>query len=108
DAGGGGGKAPDGPVPPLPTANGPCPAFKNGETETFTADGQSRQAKIWIDEAAAAKADGPLVLYWYGTAGSPDQVEKAVVSTNPGLGPDGIARITAAGGIVVAPVHVPM
>jgi predicted esterase len=98
---------PAGPVPPLPAVTGTCPTFDNG-TLTFTPGGQTRQAKVWIDTAAAAKHHGPLVLYWYGTGGSPDQVVQAVVSASPGIGADNVARITAAGGIVVAPVHVPV
>jgi predicted esterase len=104
DAGGStGGAAPTGPEPPLPTATGPCPTFDNGML-TFNPGGQPRQAKIWIDTAAAATKHGPLVLYWYGTAGSPDQVVQAVASASPGIGTDNVARITAMGGIVVAPV----
>jgi poly(3-hydroxybutyrate) depolymerase len=39
------------------------------------------------------------VFYWYGTYGQPSQATS-------GLGLDGINRITAAGGIVVAPTHI--
>lgn len=104
DGGGGETSVPDGPAPPLPSPSGTCPAFVNGMA-TFTVNGEERQAKIWIDEDASAAKDGPLILYWYGTAGSPDQVEKNVVSGTGALLPEGVARITGAGGIVVAPVH---
>jgi predicted esterase len=55
--------------------------------------------RLWVDAAAATTQDGPIVLYWYGTGGNPEQAVQ-------GLGVAGIQRITAAGGVVAAPVHV--
>jgi poly(3-hydroxybutyrate) depolymerase len=55
----------------------------------------SRNVRIWMDEAAAVAKDGPVVFYWYGTGGQPDQAKNGI----------DIATITAAGGLVVAPVH---
>ena len=66
---------------------------------TFQPGGLTRQARVWISPEAE-RADGPLVFYWYGTNGSPAEAER-------GLGAEAIAEITAAGGLVVAPVHDP-
>ncbi|MEM9462565.1 MAG: hypothetical protein AAGF11_50925 [Myxococcota bacterium] len=87
---------PDTPPPPLPTPTAECPEFVDGMV-TFTVDGVSRQARVWIDPTASAAMDGPVVLYWYGTGGQPTQAQNA-------LG-DGLSTITARGGLVVAPVH---
>jgi poly(3-hydroxybutyrate) depolymerase len=65
----------------------------------FTVDGTQRSTSIHIDVGAAASLDGPVVFYWYGTGGQPSQATS-------GLGTEGIARITSAGGIVVAPTHI--
>jgi poly(3-hydroxybutyrate) depolymerase len=67
---------------------------------TFTAGGVQRRAQVWIDPNAARNLDGPLVFYFYGTSGSPSQAVQALGTTQ-------INRIKAAGGLVVAPVHVP-
>lgn len=88
---------PTGPVPQLPSPTAACPELSDGMV-TFTVDGVSREARVWIDPAAAAAMDGPVVLYWYGTGGQPDQAGGA-------LG-DGVSTITSQGGVVVAPVHV--
>lgn len=85
------------PPPPLPAPTAECPAFVDGMV-TFTVDGISRQARVWIDPTASAAMDGSVVLYWYGTGGQPGQAENA-------LG-DGLSTITARGGLVVAPIHV--
>lgn len=103
--GAGGSSTPVGPEPTLPAATGTCPTFDNGMV-TFTPGGKTRQAKVWIDKAAASTKHGPVILYWYGTGGSPDQVLQNVVSVSPGIGQENVDRITAEGGIVVAPVHV--
>ena len=66
---------------------------------TVRPGGVARQARVWMSEAART-LDGPLVFYWYGTGGSPAQAEQA-------LGAATIAAITAAGGLLVAPVHDP-
>ena len=82
----------------LPRPTGPCPELAAGMV-SLRAGGITRQARVWIGPAAAQK-DGPLVFYWYGTNGNPAQAEQA-------LGADTIAAITAAGGLVIAPVHDP-
>jgi predicted esterase len=82
----------------LPTAKGPCPELTDGMI-TVQPGGVSRQVRIWISDAART-LDGPLVFYWHGTGGAPAEAQT-------GLGAAGIARITALGGIVAAPVHDP-
>src|SRR5262245_26827415 len=74
DGGNGGSGSPsDAPTPTLPTATGTCPEFTEGDL-TFTPQGTDpRTARIWVDPAAAASADGPILFYWYGTGGQPDQ-----------------------------------
>ncbi|MCA9708357.1 MAG: hypothetical protein KDK70_21080 [Myxococcales bacterium] len=89
--------SPPGPAPSLPTPSADCPALVDGMV-TFTVDGTARDARVWLDPAASAAMDGPLVFYWYGTGGEPSQA-------NAALG-DGLATITGRGGLVVAPVHV--
>jgi hypothetical protein len=99
---GGGKKTEDagerGPAPTLPPAPPDCPEFHEGMT-TLMSSGAARQFQIYIDDAAAAAMNGPIVFYWYGTGGVPAQAVQ-------GLTADGIARIKAAGGVVIAPVHV--
>jgi poly(3-hydroxybutyrate) depolymerase len=90
--------APSGCEPPLPTPTSQCPNFVNG-TVTIRAGGQNRSVRIFMDPAAAASKDGPLVFYFYGTGGNPEQARSS-------LGDANIARITAAGGMVVAPTHI--
>jgi poly(3-hydroxybutyrate) depolymerase len=82
----------------IPRPSGICPQLAPGMI-TVQAGGVARQARLWISEHAAT-LDGPLVLYWYGTNSTPAEAEQA-------LGRDTIAAITAAGGLVVAPVHDP-
>jgi hypothetical protein len=81
---------PGGPAPTLPTPKGTCPKFADGMM-SFGA----RSVRVWMDAAAAASKDGPVVFYWYGTYGQPTQAEQGI----------DIKMITSAGGIVVAPVH---
>jgi predicted esterase len=85
------------PAPTLPAATGTCPAFVEGRAE-FTVNGAPRTVQLYVDPTAAAAADGPVVLYWYGTLGTPEQAVQA-------LGEAGIAQIKSQGGVVVAPVH---
>jgi hypothetical protein len=97
--GGTGGTGGSGGGPTLPDPTGTCPAFNEG-TINFSPSGQGqRSARLWINASAAAANDGPLVIYWYATGGSPTQAITA-------LGQAGINRITAAGGMVIAPSHV--
>jgi predicted esterase len=56
----------------------------------------ARDVRIYMDVTAAGSKDGPVVFYWYGTGGQPTQAQQAV----------DIKMITAAGGIVAAPVHI--
>lgn len=83
----------------LPEVTGTCPSFKNG-TRTFSPAKLKapRQVRVWVDPTAKDKK-GPLVFYWHGTTSSP---EEALT----GLGP-AIAKITAMGGVVAAPIHNP-
>ena len=58
-----------------------------------------RDVVLYVDESAAAVKDGPLVFFWHGAGGSPDEADF-------GLG-KAIDAIIAAGGIVAAPFHDP-
>jgi poly(3-hydroxybutyrate) depolymerase len=82
----------------IPQATGPCPVLAQG-TVTVRPGGLARDVQLWMSDAAKTH-DGPLVFYWHGTNGAPDQ---AVA----GLGAGTIAAIVAAGGIVAAPYHDP-
>ncbi len=85
--------------PTLPTAAGVCPDMTESGMVSVTPDGiATRQARIWVGEQAAA-SDGPLVFFWHGAGGSPNEASYA-------LG-DAVAEITGAGGIVIAPAHDP-
>ena len=67
---------------------------------TFSPSGTAqRSVRIWINSTAAASMDGPIVLFWYPTGGSPNSATSA-------LGTAGINRIINAGGIVAAPTHI--
>jgi predicted esterase len=97
-AGGEGGAGGDTAGPTLPTTTTTCPEFHEGMATIMSA-GLTRSFQIYIDDAAAAAKDGPFVMYWYGTGGTPPQAVQ-------GLSAEGLARIKEAGGVVVAPVHV--
>ncbi len=85
--------------PALPSASGTCPSFLTSGTLSFAPAGIiARQARVWVGPEAA-DADGPLVFYWHGAGGSPDEASYV-------LG-DALSAITEAGGVVVAPVHDP-
>gem|GEM_PF-951256 len=85
--------------PALPTASGACPSFDAPATLSFSPAGiGTRQARIWVGPEAAGM-DGPLVFYWHGAGGSPDQAPYVLA--------DALTAITEAGGVVVAPVHDP-
>ncbi len=90
-----------GKVPPnLPQPTGICPDFTEGViTVSPAGNSEPRNVKIWISDAANT-LDGPIVFYWHGTGGSPDEALT-------GLGSDTIDAIKAAGGIVAAPYHDP-
>jgi predicted esterase len=82
----------------VPKATGACPGFTQGKN-TFTADGISRDALVWIDPAKAAELDGPLVFFWHGAGGNPSEASYALGSA--------LGEITSMGGVVVAPYHDP-
>lgn len=90
------------PPPELPAPTMPCPAIVDGTITVQPAGVDApRDVQIWLDPDAAARADGPVVFYWHGTGGSP---QEAVY----GLGELGVQEIMDAGGIVVAATHDPM
>jgi predicted esterase len=92
-----GGLAEGGEIPP---ATAECPEIVDGVVD-FEPDGVgSRAVRIWVDPDVAAEKDGPLVFFWYGTGGEPDQALS-------GLGDLGIQEILDMGGIVAAPTHDP-
>ncbi len=82
----------------LPSNTRKCPTITKGKT-TFSPDGNARDVELYVDDAAAKSKDGPLVFFWHGAGGSPDEAEYA-------LG-DALGAIVASGGIVAAPYHDP-
>lgn len=94
--------APTGPRSPdakfLPAITGTCPAITQGKA-TFSPDGIARDVELHVDDTAAKNQDGPLVFFWHGAGGSPDEAEYAFGET--------IKTILAAGGIIAAPYHDP-
>lgn len=83
----------------LPTNTGPCPAIAHGKATFSPAGMPARDVELYVDEAAAAGKDGPLVFFWHGAGGSPDEADYALDRA--------IADILAAGGVVAAPYHDP-
>ena len=83
----------------LPQPTGTCPDFIEGVITVSPAGIQPRNVKIWVSDAANT-LDGPLVFYWHGTGGSPDEALT-------GLGIDTIDAIKQQGGVVAAPYHDP-
>jgi predicted esterase len=80
---------PSGPGPTtLPSAKEPCPTLADGDAMLL-----GKRVRIWIDGAAAAASDGPLVFYWHGTGSNPS-FEAPI-----GLGP-AMTDVVAQGGIV--------
>lgn len=82
----------------IPKASGACPEIAKGKA-TFTADGITRDVLLWVDPAKAQAMDGPLVFFWHGTGGDPDEAPYALGSA--------IDAITGMGGVVAAPYHDP-
>lgn len=81
-------------LPNLPAVTGECPAFVNGAA-TFSPSGMpSRQAQIYMSDAAKT-LHGPLILYWHATGSVPAEAKYSLDTT--------LDAIVAAGGIVVAP-----
>jgi predicted esterase len=98
DAGGGTSGPPSPDAMFLPTPTGPCPALTEG-TITVSPGGDARDVRLWISDAAAT-ADGPIVFFWHGAGGSPNDAVYV-------LGQAAIDEIMALGGMVVAPEHDP-
>lgn len=91
---------PVGPELPVPTAD--CPDIIDGDVSFHPAGLDSpRDVRIWVDLDTAQQADGPVVFYWHGTGGSPQEALT-------GIGELGIQEILDLGGIVIAPTHDPM
>jgi predicted esterase len=85
--------------PLIPAVTGPCGDFTTSGTVTLAGpSGTTRTAQIWVSSAAAT-LDGPLVFFWHGVGGSPDEAPAV-------LGP-ALDEILAAGGIVVGLTHDP-
>jgi predicted esterase len=83
----------------LPKPSGACPDFAAPSTITVTPDGKARNVRLWIGDEAKTK-DGPIVFFWHGAGGSPDDATYALSQAV-------IDEIVASGGIVAAPVHDP-
>lgn len=85
----------------LPTPSKPCPELEDGVVDIHPDGvGSPRAVRIWVDPEVAAVKDGPVVFYWHGTGGEP---EEALA----GVGDLGIQEILDMGGLVVAPTHDP-
>jgi len=96
-SGAGAAGAGSGKTPTLPAAPASCPEFHTGMT-TINSSGVDRSIQIYIDDAAASAKDGPIVFYFYGTAGSPPESLRALTDA-------GVKQLTDAGGVLIAPVH---
>src|SRR5262249_18045972 len=81
----------------VPAATGPCPELTTGKL-SFAPDGKPRDVMIWVSEKAKT-LDGPLVFFWHGNGGDPNEAPAA-------LG-DALQAITDMGGVVAAPYHDP-
>lgn len=82
----------------IPAPTGACPDFAEG-TVTVSPGGSARDVRIWMSETATTM-DGPLVFFWHGVGGDPEDALYA-------LGSQVIEEIKAMGGVVAAPVHDP-
>ncbi len=83
----------------IPTNTGTCPTIARGKA-TFSPQGiLARDVELYLDETAAASKDGPLVFFWHGAGGSPDEADYALGSA--------IDAIVAEGGVVAAAHHNP-
>lgn len=91
------------PQPVIPAVTGNCPDFFSqinantipSDLEFAAAGIDPRTVRIWMDESIAS-LDGPLVFYWHGTGGDPNEAIAA-------LSQEGIDAIVKEGGMVVAP-----
>lgn len=80
----------------IPAATGTCPTIAAGKV-TFAPSGMMpRDVELYVSSAADAM-DGPLVFYWHGAGGSPDEAELVLASA--------VDEILAAGGMVAAAYH---
>ncbi len=82
----------------LPRATAVCPDFHEG-MNIFSQNGVTRAVQLYLDPITVKELDGPLIFYWYGTAGQPSQALD-------GLGIEGVNKIKALGGIVAAATHI--
>jgi hypothetical protein len=77
----------------LPTVMGTCPTITPGmSAKTVTFDGEP--VELWTG-SPSADTQGPLVMYWFPTTGTSDDVEQF-------FGPQDIAAVTAKGGMVAS------
>ncbi len=77
----------------LPTVMGTCPAITPGmSAKTVTFDGEP--VELWTG-SPGGDTHGPLVLYWFPTTGTSDDVEQF-------FGAQDIAAVTAKGGMVAS------
>jgi hypothetical protein len=77
----------------LPTVMGTCPTISPGmSAKTVTFDGEP--VELWTG-SPSADTHGPLVMYWFPTTGTSDDVEQF-------FGPQDIAAVTAKGGMVAS------
>ena len=79
----------------LPQVNGACPDFRDGATVTVN----GIRFKLWVGTSAKK---GPLVFYWHGTGGAPNEVVALFGLAPGGLGNPIINEIKAEGGIVAS------
>jgi predicted esterase len=83
-----------GPVIPKPT--GTCPRFTNGRATFAPAGIAPRKVLLFTGK----RVGGPLVIYWHGMGGRPEEALS-------GLSRKVIKQITDQGGVVAAPTHDP-
>jgi hypothetical protein len=79
----------------IPTPTATCPTIPNTGTGSSVLTYAGHSITVWA--GAAPATPGPLVIYWYSTAGSPAQAVQALG------GQTGVDKITGLGGVVVAP-----
>jgi len=79
----------------IPTPTATCPTIPNTGTGSSVLTYAGHSITVWA--GAAPTTPGPLVIYWYATAGFPAQAVQALG------GQTGINKITGLGGVVVAP-----
>ena len=85
--------------PQIPELQGECPEFTFGVSGNparlaFPVGTGSREALVWFDPAQGG--GGPLVFFFHGSGGEPEQAEDTVTD-------DAIADVISRGGMVIAP-----